>query len=137
MNYNVKIENLAEIKATLIKFPARMAKNLQDAIKKSVFVLHAEAWKLTPKDTEETANTQTFRIKPLRGEVFPTTKYAPFVHEGHRQEVGRYVPALGKRLVQPFVKGKPWLKWTVDATKNEVNTFFKRAVEKTLEETAK
>lgn len=31
--------------------------------------------------------------------------YASPYEYGHRQEVGRYVPALGKRLVQPYVKG--------------------------------
>lgn len=28
---------------------------------------------------------------------------------GHHQTPGRYVPAIGKRLVRPFVPGKPYL----------------------------
>ena len=36
-------------------------------------------------------------------------EYAPYVELGHHQEVGRYVPAIGKRLVRPFVPGKPYL----------------------------
>ena len=43
-----------------------------------------------------------------------TVHYAPHVEYGHRQEVGRYVPAIGKRLVKPFVPGKYFLKRNVD-----------------------
>lgn len=32
--------------------------------------------------------------------------YASYVEYGHRQEVGRYVPAIGKRLKQPWVEGQ-------------------------------
>lgn len=32
--------------------------------------------------------------------------YAEHYEYGHRQEVGRYVPALGKRLKKPYVKGR-------------------------------
>lgn len=42
------------------------------------------------------------------------TKYAPYVEMGHHQEPGRYVPAIGKRLVASFVKGKPYLKPALD-----------------------
>lgn len=43
-------------------------------------------------------------------EVINPVKYALYVEEGHRQKVGRYVPAIGKRLVQPFVEGKHMLR---------------------------
>ena len=36
-------------------------------------------------------------------------EYAPFVELGHHQEPGRYVPAIGKRLVRSFVPAKPFL----------------------------
>lgn len=36
--------------------------------------------------------------------------YASYVEEGHRQEPGRYVPALGKRLVASWVEGQHFLK---------------------------
>ncbi len=32
--------------------------------------------------------------------------YAKPVEEGHYQEVGRYVPAIGKKLVKSFVQGR-------------------------------
>ncbi len=33
-------------------------------------------------------------------------EYAPYVEYGHRQQPGRYVPALGKRLKKAWVPGK-------------------------------
>lgn len=38
--------------------------------------------------------------------IYNNTEYAEYVEYGHRQEVGRYVPALGKRLVKPYVEGQ-------------------------------
>ena len=39
-------------------------------------------------------------------EIVNPVHYAPYVEYGHRQTVGRYVPALGKRLKQGWVEGK-------------------------------
>ena len=36
--------------------------------------------------------------KHYRAEIYNNIEYAPWVENGHRQEVGRYVPAIGKRL---------------------------------------
>jgi phage gpG-like protein len=36
-------------------------------------------------------------------------EYAPYVELGHNQEVGRYVPAIKKRLVKEFVAARPFL----------------------------
>lgn len=37
------------------------------------------------------------------------TPYASYVESGHRQTPGRYVPAIGKRLVASWVEGKHML----------------------------
>lgn len=39
-------------------------------------------------------------------EVINAVEYASYVEYGHRQEPGRYVPALGKRLKNGWAKGK-------------------------------
>lgn len=36
-------------------------------------------------------------------------EYAPYVEWGHHQTPGRYVPAIGKRLVASYVPGKPYM----------------------------
>ena len=38
--------------------------------------------------------------------VINNTEYASYVEYGHRQKVGRYVPALGKKLTSSWVKGR-------------------------------
>ena len=40
--------------------------------------------------------------------------YAPYVEYGHRQTPGRYVPAIGKRLVKSWVEGQHFLKISED-----------------------
>lgn len=39
-------------------------------------------------------------------EIINPIEYASYVEYGHRQEVGRFVPAIGKKLVNPWVEGK-------------------------------
>lgn len=46
----------------------------------------------------------------LRVYVGTNVYYAPYVEMGHRQNVGQFVAKLGKRLVAPFVKAKPFLR---------------------------
>lgn len=45
--------------------------------------------------------------------------YAPYVEFGHNQEPGRYVPAIGKRLVASHVAGKPYLCPAVEEHQDE------------------
>lgn len=56
-------------------------------------------------------------------------EYAPYVEFGHHQEVGRYVPAIGKRLVKEFVPAQPFLKPAIqnhlDEYKNILETELK------------
>lgn len=47
------------------------------------------------------------------------TKYAPYVELGHHQQPGRYVPAIGKRLIASYVKGKPYLRPAVENHRSE------------------
>lgn len=47
-------------------------------------------------------------------------EYAPYVEFGHHQQPGRYVKAIGKRLVRSFVPAKPFLR---PAIENHVKQF--------------
>jgi Bacteriophage protein of unknown function (DUF646). len=58
------------------------------------------------------------------------TSYAEYVENGHRQDVGRYVPKLGKKLVKPWVKGKFFTKKTIA----EMERTFPTISDKLLEE---
>lgn len=64
----------------------------------------------TPKRTGRLQNAWTVGEIRKRGndyifEVYNNVEYAEAVEWGHRQEAGRYVPALGKRLKAETVKG--------------------------------
>ena len=48
--------------------------------------------------------------KVYHADIYNNIEYAPYVENGHRQEVGRYVPAIGKRLVNGFVEGRHMLR---------------------------
>ena len=47
-------------------------------------------------------------------EILNKAHYCDYVEYGHRQEVGRYVPAIGKRLVRAYVRGRYFIKRTVN-----------------------
>ena len=74
---------------------------------------------LTPVDTGTLKNSwQRENGKRLTGKkftqiVFNMTDYAAHVEYGHRQKVGRYVPAIGKKLVAPIVRGRFMLRRAV------------------------
>ena len=59
-------------------------------------------------------------------------QYAPYVEYGHRQEVGRYVPALGKRLVRGWVPGKHMLQKAVDETEIDKEAIVGRVIRREL-----
>jgi phage gpG-like protein len=67
---------------------------------------------LAPVDTGNLKNSMTCDVSIDEKAVYIGTdvEYAPYVEFGHRQEVGRYVPEIGKRLVKAYVPAKPFLK---------------------------
>ena len=68
------------------------------------------AKKLCPVDTGNLRDHITHQYEKDYVEVIGSpTEYAPYVEFGHHQEVGRYVAAIGKRLVRDYIPGKPYL----------------------------
>ena len=75
------------------------------------------AKKLCPVDTGRLRNsiTHTRSTTETATELVGTNvEYAPFVELGHDQEAGRYVAAIGKRLVASHVDGKPFLRPAIE-----------------------
>ena len=56
--------------------------------------------------------------------------YASYVEYGHRQTPGRYVPAIGKRLVKNWVEGQHFLK----LSEEELREIAPEMLEKLLNE---
>ena len=69
-----------------------------------------------PKRTGNLQNSITHKVADDGKSVTigSATSYAPFVELGHIQEVGRYVPAIGKRLKKPYVEPRPFLRPAIE-----------------------
>ena len=67
---------------------------------------------LAPVATGNLKNSMTSEVNQSEKAVYVGTavEYAPYVEFGHHQEVGRYVPAIGARLVREYVPAQPFLK---------------------------
>jgi len=57
-------------------------------------------------------------------------KYAPYVEFGHHQTPGRYVPAIGKRLVASYVPGKPYMAPAIENHVSEYKEVFETELSK-------
>lgn len=86
---------------------------------------------LAPVDTSNLKNSMDSEVDISEKAVYVGTEveYAPYVEFGHHQEVGRYVPAIGARLVKEFVPAQPFLKPAIqnhlDEYKNILETELK------------
>ena len=71
---------------------------------------------LAPVDTGNLKNSITSQVHMAEKCVYVGTdvEYAPSVEYGHHQQVGRYVPAIGKRLVRDYVPAKPFLRPAIE-----------------------
>lgn len=67
-------------------------------------------------------------------EIVNPVHYASYVENGHRQEVGRYVPAIGKRLVNSWVDGKFMLKISEEELDSKMSQILEKKIQKFLEE---
>lgn len=83
----------------------------------------------TPIDTGELRISASMSEVPGGYSVGYTSEYAPHVEYGHRQKVGRYVPAIGKRLVKSWVPGQYFLRKNVQ----QQELIFKEDLRKALE----
>ena len=61
-------------------------------------------------------------------------KYASYVEYGHRQEPGRYVAAIGKRLKASWVEGRYMLTISEKELESEIPALLERKMKKFIEE---
>ena len=89
------------------------------------------AKKLCPVKTGNLRNSITHQREGDDTELIGTpTEYAPYVEYGHHQEVGRFVPAIGKRLVRDYVPGKPYLRPAIENHVSEFKDVFETELKK-------
>ena len=70
----------------------------------------------------------------LRVEIENSAEYASFVEEGHRQTPERFVPVIGKTLVEDFVPGQFFLRAAEDIYRNERDAALEEMVHEHLEQ---
>lgn len=132
-NITVEIKNLPEIRAAFKQAPKLMVDNLNDAIKKTaLYIQGKELINVTQRDI----NVVTGGLKNAvqRGIWFGNLKaevgtdagnnmgvpYAGFVHEGTR-----------------FMRARPFLADAVEESQDNIDKFFKDAVQDTLDKIAR
>ena len=109
MSFEIKVDNTDAIK-----------KATNEAIYNALEIIGNKAADyaagLAPVQTGNLKNSMTSEVSQEEKAVYIGTnvEYAPFVEFGHHQEVGRYVPAIGKRLVREFVPAQPFLKPAIE-----------------------
>lgn len=69
------------------------------------------------------------RINDSTVKVLNTASYASYVNDGHRQQPGRFIPVLGKRLTKSFVKGLHMQEKAEAATRRASDTIMKNALD--------
>lgn len=80
----------------------------------------------TPVDSGELVASLGFTPDGGDSEVGYTKEYAPHVEYGHRQNVGQFVPKLGKRLKASYVPGQHYLAANVAAQGPKLHSALKR-----------
>lgn len=138
-NFNIEFEGMDKLIRQFNEAPAKVEPILQRAIVGTQFILQKHNLKdnPTPWKTGFLLQSFKFQVGKLFARYYPTAHYALAVHEGHSQTPGRYVPAIGKRLVADNVKGNPFMPKILDKSQDEINELFQEAVEVIAEEITK
>lgn len=100
------------------------------AVTVAAFDMAKRAKRYTPQgETRGLVNSIRTEVHGATGVVGYEAEYAPHVEFGHRQNVGQYVEALGKRLVKPYVQGQHFLRRAFTETKAKLGDELKRMLE--------
>lgn len=90
------------------------------------------------KDVKIGEYANSLSVRHVNGEYIITivnpVYYGIYVEFGHRQEVGRYVPAIGKRLVNPWVNGQFMLTLSEKELREEAPDIIRKKLDKKLKE---
>lgn len=117
----------------------------KEIIRKSVNELGqkhlANIIKRTPVDSGELRKSWITEVREIADgyEVTVSTNilYAPYVNYGHRQEVGRFVKAIGKRLKQPWVEGSFFIQRAEAQTVKSIEKVTEKYLRKWMEKNGK
>ena len=89
----------------------------------AVYIAEAKRWNAGAVEQ----NGREYKVK-----VFNTASYASYVNDGHRQQPGRYVPILGKRLVKNWVDGLNMAEKAEKKTERQSKNILRRNINRVL-----
>lgn len=111
---------------------------IQDFLLEMAFRAQRKIVKRTPRITGHLARNWRVGNVERQGdayvvEIINNVHYASFVEYGHRQEVGRYVPAIGKRLKKPWVEGRFMMTISMQEIERELPRYLERRMGELLD----
>lgn len=139
--YDIRIENLEELKALFKKAPQIVSKELETATKDSAkFILKTEKEEV-PVKTAQLKRSITMEYRPISASIYPTVKYALPVHEGSKPHVilptrkkllrfkvnGKWV--FARKVKHPGNKANKFVERTVSKSEGPINKFFEKALD--------
>ena len=124
-NVKIKIEGIDQLISNLKKYPEVSGKEIQEAIKKSIYEIQREAVPITPVDTGRLRASLGSGISfgTLSGEIGSDLDYAVKQHENeyYRHRIGE----------------AKFLEKGVNYAMNAIEDYFKKAIENTMKAIAK
>ena len=99
------------------------------AVTASAFALAKRAKQLTPRGVSALVNSIRTEVNGCTGTVGYLAEHAPHVEYGHRQNVGQYVPDLGKRLKAKYGAGQHFFRRAGTETKADLAKELRLALE--------
>jgi len=110
MDIKVQVVDGDKIAVRYASAPDIIENGIKGGIESALRIVQSYAMAEAPVDKGKLQQSIKYRtLSKTRGEVYVGSEYGFWVHEGHAQTVGRYVPALGKSLKKPYVKGNPFM----------------------------
>ncbi|MBS6396675.1 MAG: HK97 gp10 family phage protein [Clostridiales bacterium] len=135
-----KFDGLKDLQKQIEKF---RDEELEQFIEDSVKILSQRLLKMVVKRTPVDSgnlrrNWSVYKIQKQGSdytiEIINSAEYASYVEYGHRQEVGRYVPAIGKKLKKGWVNGHFMLTVSEKEIKNVAPSVVEKMLQKRLGE---
>jgi len=166
MDFSYKVTGANEIARNLDRFGRLLNQNLAMAMEQALIEVEAEVKRECPvgltlaeigaqygEDTRiwvsanrtvspgnlrrSISHMLSVKGNTISGRVGTNVKYAPYVEFGHRQRPGRFVPDIGKLLVDERVEAKPFM-WPAFMNKQkDVQRILAQGVKRAISQAVK
>ena len=131
----IKVTGIPEALSNLRKYKSKKKEQIKDELEiggRKVELLAKDVVPVKSGILKSSITTDISNIDFLVVKVGTNVKYAPYVEFGHKQTPGRFVPAIGKRLVAKFVLAQPYLYPAFFSQENEIVKAIGRVLKKDI-----